>query len=267
MADGAVLVYLIKMDLRLSLLVSFNFFWLSSALLAATKTPVLVVSKPYPGHPTWFSVEVTADIKNVTFVVRSSDKGASLEDLRSPNALVAINGAYFDPKFAPIAWLKDSSKEYHKKSRSNRGGVFAIVSDTGYLGSVTKVAFSPDFAVQNFPLLVQPPGTSAMKGDDGKRAARTVICAKDADSNGNTKLISLIVILSQPSEGPTLFELAAQLAKPIDAGGFACTAALNLDGGPSTGIWLAPEFSSVAKEARGPITSIGHAISLEAKYK
>jgi exopolysaccharide biosynthesis protein len=66
-----------------------------------------------------------------------------------------------------------------------------------------------------------------VRSDDGHRAERTALCVRDA---GRT-----VVVIAEPragSRGPSLFALAQYLA----AGDQRCEDALNLDGGPSTGV-------------------------------
>jgi hypothetical protein len=83
------------------------------------------------------------------------------------------------------------------------------------------------FAIQCRPRLVVDRAVN-VKSDDGKRAERTALCVRDAGRTVNV----VIVKGSDDGEsiGPSLFALARHLA---DAG---CESALNLDGGPSTGI-------------------------------
>ena len=59
-------------------------------------------------------------------------------------------------------------------------------------------------------------------------------------------------------DGPTLFETAALLRAPSPAG-FGCRRALNLDGGPSSGVWFGPE---VHAKQRPPLAKVGHAIAI-----
>jgi hypothetical protein len=83
------------------------------------------------------------------------------------------------------------------------------------------------FAIQCRPRLVVARSAN-VKSDDGKRAERTALCTRDS---GRT--VDVVVVRGSDdgeSSGPSLFALARHLA---DAG---CEDALNLDGGPSTGI-------------------------------
>ncbi len=83
-------------------------------------------------------------------------------------------------------------------------------------------------AVQSFPLLVKPGGELGfpLSADNGARARRSVI-AKDRAGR--------ILLMAAPRGYFTLHELSAWLtASDLDL-----DSALNLDGGPSTGLWAA----------------------------
>ena len=80
-------------------------------------------------------------------------------------------------------------------------------------------------------------GRLVLRRDDHKRAARTAACIR----NGGRELdLVLAWTRNSDKDGPGLAQLARWLAEPIlDGDGSGCEAALNLDGGPSTGIVLA----------------------------
>ena len=66
-----------------------------------------------------------------------------------------------------------------------------------------------------------------MRGDDGQRAERTALCIRD---EGRT----VDVVIAEPADGtrgPSLYALGQFLAEK-----HRCDDALNLDGGPSTGV-------------------------------
>jgi len=100
-------------------------------------------------------------------------------------------------------------------------------------------------------LIVEPEGKPGIHRDDGRRAARTVACLAGND-------LHFIVIAAPRGDGPTLFESASLLREPPPRG-FGCRVALNLDGGPSTGVWFGPE---VAAKQRPPFSPIGYAIAI-----
>jgi hypothetical protein len=90
-----------------------------------------------------------------------------------------------------------------------------------------------DVVLQCGPRLVEPDGSLGIHGDDGKRAARTVACVRDA---GRELDLVLAWTRNSDHDGPGLFEMAEWLREPlVDGDASGCEAALNLDGGPSTG--------------------------------
>jgi hypothetical protein len=119
------------------------------------------------------------------------------------------------------------------------------------LGPFAGLSFEPQLVVQSFPLIVEPDGKPGIHSDDGRRAARTVACLVQGT-------LHLIVIAAPRGDGPTLFESAALLREP-PPGGFGCGTALNLDGGPSSGVWFAPQ---IAAKQRAPFAPVGYAIAV-----
>jgi hypothetical protein len=94
-----------------------------------------------------------------------------------------------------------------------------------------------DFAVQCGPRLIEADGSVGIRTDDGQRAARTALCIREGGRE-----LDVIVAASQErlGAGPGLFQLARWLAEPLAPGEpSGCEAALNLDGGPSTGLVVA----------------------------
>lgn len=197
--------------------------------------------------------------QSFTFVVAKTDvwiedakMGRDLgEVLGRTGATLAINGGFFDTDERPLGLAVSQKKVLSGFSRTMSGGVLTI-DDTGVTLAATET-FQADahddarFAVQCRPRLVVD-GKVNIKRDDGKRSARTALCVKD----GGTKLVAVLVRdVSDPSFGPSLFALAGYLAAD------GCEAALNLDGGPSTG---AAWRDAHGVHAEKPTAGIRHAI-------
>ena len=104
---------------------------------------------------------------------------------------------------------------------------------------------SVDFAVQCRPRLVVGSRVN-IRSDDGRRAARTALCLRDA---GRT--IELASARDNGDGGPTLFQLAAELLAE------GCEEALNLDGGPSTAWASVNDHGTVFIP---PVAPVRHAI-------
>jgi uncharacterized protein YigE (DUF2233 family) len=136
------------------------------------------------------------------------------------------------------------------------GGVFSIDEDRASLVATEDAdggAFAPRFAVQCRPRLVVDSRVN-IKGDDGKRAARTALCARESGT-----VVDVVVARDRADRtyGPSLFALAQHLA----AAG--CESALNLDGGPSTGIaWR----DASGAHAERPAAGVRHALVWKTKH-
>jgi hypothetical protein len=102
--------------------------------------------------------------------------------------------------------------------------------------------------------LIEPDGSIGIRSDDGQRAARTAACIRNAGQE-----LDLVVVTSkdQLGGGPSLLQLARWLGEPLAPGeSSGCDAALNLDGGPSTGIVIA----DVPKLFRAPLGPVPFAL-------
>ena len=199
----------------------------------------------------WGYSDLALDSQRARLRIQLAKGGAQLADLLSPGALAVVNGGYFEADFRPTTWVVDESIELAPQSPTNKGGVLALGSAGMYLGPVAGLGFKPVLAVQSFPLIVEAEGKSGIYRDDGRRAARTVAClVGDA--------LHFIVISAPRGDGPTLFETAQLLREPRPAG-FGCRRALNLDGGPSSGVWFSPE---VRAKQRPPFAKVAYAIAI-----
>lgn len=197
----------------------------------------------------WGFSDLTLDSSRTQLRIALAKGGASLESLLPAGALAVVNGGYFEADFRPTTWLVDNGLELAPKADTSKGGVLALGAGGLYVGPVAGLAFAPLLAVQSFPLVVEGEGQAGVYRDDGRRAARTVACLVGS-------ALHLIVIAAPRGDGPTLFETAALLREPPPAG-FGCRRALNLDGGPSSGVWFGPE---VQAKPRPPFAKVGYAI-------
>jgi hypothetical protein len=199
----------------------------------------------------WDVVDVSVDLDRCALDVARAQDGDRLERMLPPGALAALNGGYFEADFRPTSWLRTRGVDLSPAHRTRAGGVLALRASSSFVGPLPELPFEPDFAVQNAPLLVETDGSIGIHADDGKRAARTVACASPGE-------LRFVLVLAPAGDGPTLMELARWLAGGASEGeGRGCSVALNLDGGPSTGIVFAPELREPASLPRAPI---GYAI-------
>lgn len=154
--------------------------------------------------------------------------------MTTANGELAVNAGFFGPDQKPVGLSMSNGVILTRLSKATSGGV--LVSD----GSTAKLFATEDFdlrdaasdasykfALQCRPRLVVDKLVN-IKSDDGKRAERTALCVR-----AEGKVVDVVVIRGSDdgeSPGPSLFALAQHLA---NAG---CESALNLDGGPSTGV-------------------------------
>lgn len=197
----------------------------------------------------WGFSDLGLDGNRTQLNIRLAAGGANLADLLAPGALAVVNGGYFEADFSPSTWLVADSAELSPKADTSKGGVLALGPSGTYIGPVAGLGFSPTLAVQSFPLVVEAEGKPGVYRDDGRRAARTIACLVD-------DTLHFIVIAAPRGDGPTLFETARLLREPSPAG-FGCRRALNLDGGPSSGVWFG---SDVPAKPRPPFAKVAYAL-------
>ncbi len=205
-----------------------------------------------PASPSlWGFSDLAFDPSKLRLEIELAKGGAPLARLLPPGGLAVVNGGYFEADFRPSTWLKNGGVELAPKSDTSKGGVLAVGAAGVYLGPFAGLGFEPELALQSFPLVVEPDGRPGIHSDDGRRAARTVVCLVGGS-------LHFIVIAAPRGDGPTLFESAA-LMREAPPRGFGCHVALNLDGGPSTGVWFG---SQVAAKQRAPFSPVGYAIAI-----
>lgn len=166
-------------------------------------------------------------------------------------AELVVNAGFFDLDARPVGLSVSRGVVLSKLKRTLSGGV--LVSDGERAELFPSEGFAmPDggaLAVQCRPRLVVG-GRVNIARDDGKRAERTALCLREGG-----RVLDVVVV--RPAEegdsaGPSLYVLAGHLAR---AG---CEAALNLDGGPSSGVaWRDREGGGAHVVApRGPVRQV-----------
>lgn len=199
----------------------------------------------------WGFSQLVVDTRRVELELVLAPRGGSLQSLLPQGALAVVNGGYFEADFKPSTWLVHRGVQLAPKSDPSKGGVLALAPPNVYLGPLAGLGFAPRLAVQSFPLIVEPGGKPGIHRDDGRRAARTVVCLVDG-------ALQFVLIAAPRGDGPTLFESVALLRAPPPHG-FGCERALNLDGGPSSGVWFGP---GVPARQRAPTAPVAYGIAL-----
>ncbi len=157
----------------------------------------------------------------------------------APGVRAAVNGGFFEPDHSPSGLLLSAGDVLGRYAP--RGGTGVLAVRTGRASVEAAQGFPEDFAgelaVQCGPRLVEVGRIVGVHRDDGRRYPRTAACVRDA---GRTLDLVLTWDLDAPLRGPGLLWFARRLAGPSPTGDRdGCEVALNLDGGPSTGFYLA----------------------------
>ena len=196
-------------------------------------------------------VIVRLDPSAVTFSVhyRPRDAQSIAAWAAELEPLLVVNGGYFTEEHETI-YLVVTSGLIHGSPLGGFAGMFAAYAD----GSVSvqwlqQAPYRPDdppaAAVQSFPMLVKPGGVMGFPSDadDGARSRRTAVAQ---DFQGR------ILVIVAPGTALSLHELAVCLAES-DLG---VDVALNLDGGGSTGLYLAAAGGRVEVDTLTPVPSV-----------
>ncbi len=155
-------------------------------------------------------------------------QGKFISEWKNGGQEIVINGAYFDTDYTPSGLLIINKKRIGKRMfGQNKTGLIAV---TNNLTSIRDLAVSPvkdneslDFALQSYPFLIKN-SLPALSSDSGKKARRTAL-GVDMEKN--------VYIITATSYQPTLYEFMNQIV----ATKIPFTFVLNLDGGPSTGLF------------------------------
>lgn len=150
-------------------------------------------------------------------------------------ALLVVNGGFFTEAFVATGLIVIEGQA-SGASYEGFGGMLTITEDGPELRSLAERPYASNeplmFALQSFPLLVKPGGELGFPEEDGQSARRTVV-AQDGDG----RLLFIV------TSAVTLHQLSRFLVTS-DLG---LDVALNLDGGPSSGLLLAgPEAGTAA---------------------
>lgn len=164
--------------------------------------------------------------------------------LAATRASFAVNAGFFDPAQAPEGLVIAGGTVRSAFSATLGGGVLHVTEGRASLAAAEGFAAPPrtTFAIQARPRLVVG-GKSVIVKDDRREAERTALCVRDQGAT-----LEVVVARGEAAgKGPTLALLADML---VSRG---CSAALNLDGGPSTGIAWREGGTPHALLPRGPI--------------
>lgn len=169
------------------------------------------------------------------------------------HAAAMVNGGYFDATFQPVGLVVKAGQTVSEISHQPAlSGVLAIDQD-GSVQLIPRVSYVPDesinSAIQAGPFIIDPGGKTGIRSDDLKKAKRTAI--------GQTLAGEIVFIITTPC---TLFELSEILTQQPDKLGVeGFDRVLNVDGGPSTGLYLKDhDEHHVIPETAVPNTIVMH---------
>jgi hypothetical protein len=188
------------------------------------------------------------------FGVAYDPQGQTLENWQAQtSALIVINGGYY--RLENEAYLPNGLTIIDGvpmgASFGDFGGMLAITSGDPGLRWLAQQPYDPNeplqSALQSFPILVKPGGELGFgpEHEDYVQARRSVIAQDQAGR---------ILLMVAPQGNLTLHQLSAALT---DAG-FEIELAINLDGGPSSGILLADPEEGIPAISPLPVVITVH---------
>lgn len=164
-----------------------------------------------------------------------------------PMAVVAINGGYFEPSFQPSGLLRMDGREVQPLSQEGVLSGIVALDEAGVLRLLPRDTSLDGVhtAIQAGPFIIDPGGAIGVR-PRAFAANRSLIAS---DDHGRLLLLATGAL--------TLHHLATLLHDHPQAFGMErVERALNLDGGPSTGLSLALDEPVWSMAERGPVRNV-----------
>jgi uncharacterized protein YigE (DUF2233 family) len=180
---------------------------------------------------------VRLDLSRVTLGLREIPDQEFSNIRQAQDIDVAINGGFFELNLSPSGLMISEGRSI--SPLGPRGGSGVLVVENGRARLVSSDAFDPsashpNFAIQCGPRLIEIDGSNGIRSSAVRVARRTALCIRD----GGRTLDWVVAYQRDDRLGPSLYTLATWLHEGLLPGERGCDAALNLDGGPSTGIYV-----------------------------
>lgn len=185
----------------------------------------------------WFNESGTAEEDAVGIVEVAELAGAQ----------VVINGGYFDDNFAPAGLAVHDGVKLSPTSDQAALSGFVSITESGQVRLSPRSDGMPagQTILQSGPFLIDPGGAMGIHSDDGRRQRRSVI-ALGGDA-GDT----LVLIVADALPLHTLARLMRD--HPTWFGVSSIDSALNLDGGPSSALYIDAAPRNEVAPALGPV--------------
>lgn len=165
--------------------------------------------------------------KNQLGIVTAKDlemKNASVDHFaEASNALIGINGGFFDHDFKPLGLRVNNHKQITPLKAISWWGIFYVKNNQPFISNVRSFNYSSNiiFAIQSGPRLLIKGTIPSLKQGIADRTALGINKEKQ------------VILLVTNNSAMTLSELARLLQSPP----LYCTDAINLDGGSSSQLY------------------------------
>lgn len=226
--------------------------WRRGVVRVVSVEPPVEREAPPPEALHW--VEVRVDVARAAIAVeRCANDSITTQWQRDSSALAIFNGAYFEPDYRPSGLVLSGGVTAAPVGPRGGSGILRVASgrvDVVPIDARGGATFTPaadvSMALQCGPRVIEAGGVPGIYRHDGRYAARTVACVRD---HGATLDLIAAWDVDDDRRGPELHDLATLLASPSPLGGDGpCETALNLDGGPSTGVYVRARAQSAGVE-------------------
>ncbi|MDF1758237.1 MAG: phosphodiester glycosidase family protein [Legionellaceae bacterium] len=171
-----------------------------------------------------FKVDLKKNQLSLAMAKDLTDKPAfAYEFARANNALIALNGGFFDKSFHPLGLRISDNHQYSPLKHISWWGIFSINNHKAQITNVRnfKPSKNINFAVQTGPRLIIQGKIPSLKAGIAQRSAL-----------GITSKGKLIILVTQNSPLTT-----SSLANILKSPPLNCVDAINLDGGGSSQIF------------------------------
>jgi uncharacterized protein YigE (DUF2233 family) len=196
-----------------------------------------------------FKIDLKFNKLNLTLANNLTNKQAIVSEFAAAaNAIIALNGGFFDTKFQPLGLRIANHHKYNPIKYISWWGIFYIKNNKAKITTVNNFDQSSniDFAVQSGPRLVINGNIPSLKPGFAERSAL-----------GITKDGKIIVLVTKNTPITTTYLANLMKSKPLN-----CFNAINLDGGSSSQLYA--NFNNLKINSLG-FSEISDAILIQKK--